>query len=343
MGNNNLRRHLLVAGLIALAFAVLPLLVTERYLLGEVIIFLIWSIVAANWNLLMGHAGVFSLAQMLFFATGAYGVAVATQFAGLSIWLAIPVAALAATLLALIIGAACLRLSGAYVALLTYAIAEMIHILIITDTACFRQVGGSCLQLFGGARGFSRFEDFGFRPLLKADWILGNYYVVWAVFAFTIFTLVVVIHGRLGLGFRAIRDNVGYAGSRGINRRKIQLIAFGISAFLSGLAGAVYAGHFRFAGPSLFEFSSLMFVLAMVIVGGLGSTWGPLIGAAAIMIVVEITKELGDARAIVLGLALILFVLFLPKGLAGSLERLQRVAGLSRKPVPEASTSKDSA
>lgn len=321
---DNLTRHLLISVLVVAAFALLPVVLTQRYLLGEVIVFFIWAMVAMNWNLLMGHAGVFSLAQMLFFAVGAYGMAMGVTFTGLSVWAAIPVAAVSSMLLALIIGMACLRLTGAYVALLTYAIAEMIHVLIITDTECFTLVRNNCQQLFGGSTGFSRFDDFGFRPLLKGNWILGHYYTVLAAFAVTIVGVVLIIHGRLGLAFRAIRDNVGYASSRGIDRKTYQVAAFALSALLTGLAGGVYAAHFRFAGPSLFEFSTLMFILAMVVVGGLGSTWGPLVGTGVMMIVVELSKEMGDARNLVLGLALIIFVVLMPKGLANLTARLWR-------------------
>lgn len=330
-----LQRHLGIGLLIVAGFAALPLVVTERYLLGEVIVFFIWAMVAMNWNVLMGHAGVFSLAQMLFVACGAYGVAMGVTFVGLSVWTAIPVAALSSAALALVIGMACLRLTGAYVALLTYAIAATIHILIITDTVCFTLVQNNCQQLFGGSTGFSRFDDFGFRPLLKANWILGHYYVVLGAFAITVLGVVAIIHGRLGLAFRAIRDNVGYASSRGIDRKKYQIAAFAVTAFLTGMAGGIYAAHFRFAGPSLFEFSTLMFVLAMVVVGGLGSTWGPLIGTGVIMIVVELSKEMGDARNLILGLALILFVMFLPKGLADAAAKLSRRLSGGSKPATE--------
>lgn len=313
---STLQRHLVIGLVVIAVFAALPLVISERYLLGEVIIFFIWAMVAMNWNVLMGHAGVFSLAQMLFVAVGAYGMAMGVTFVGLSVWAAIPLAALASALLAIVVGMACLRLTGAYVALLTYAIAEMVHVLIITDTECFTLVRNNCQQLFGGSTGFSRFDDFGFRSMLKGNWVLGNYYAVLVAFAITVLGVVVVIHGRLGLAFRAIRDNVGYASSRGIDRKKYQIAAFVITAFLTGLAGGVYAAHFRFAGPSLFDFSTLMFVLAMVVVGGLGSTWGPLIGTGSMMIVVELSKEMGDARNLVLGLALVIFVIVMPKGLA---------------------------
>ena len=317
----SLRKNLKIAVAVAALFALLPLVVTERYLLGEVIVFFIWAIVASQWNLIMGHAGVFSLAQLFLFACGAYTTGMLVSLFGFSIWLAIPIAALVATVVALIVGAACLRLTGAYVALLTFAIAEVVHILIITDTECFTHIRNNCQQLFGGATGFSRFGDLGFRKMLKADWILGNYYLVFAVFVITMIATLLIIHGRYGLAFRAIRDNLGYASSRGISRYKYQLLVFAISAFFTGLGGAVYAAHYRFAGPSLFEFSTLMLVLSMVIVGGLGSTWGPFIGAAVMMIVVEWMKELGDARNISMGLSLVLFVLFLPGGLASGFKQ----------------------
>ncbi|WP_138935382.1 branched-chain amino acid ABC transporter permease [Roseovarius arcticus] len=325
------QRHIAVGIAVIAGFCLLPLIITERYLLGEIVVFFIWAMVAMNWNILMGHAGVFSLAQMLFIAVGAYGMAMGVTFIGLNVWAAIPMAAVSSALLALVIGMACLRLTGAYVALLTYAIAEMIHVLIITDTECFTLVRNNCQQLFGGSTGFSRFDDFGFRALLKGSWMLGNYYTVLAAFALTVLACVVIIHGRLGLAFRAIRDNPGYAASRGIDRKKYQIIAFCVTAFLTGLAGAVYAAHFRFAGPSLFDFSTLMFILAMVVVGGLGSTWGPLIGTGLMMVVVELAKDMGDARNLILGLALILFVMVMPKGLAHGISTLGRLTRGSKQ------------
>lgn len=320
--SKTLRSHILIALCIVAAFATLPLFISEKYLLGQIISFFLWAIVASQWNLIMGHGGVFSLAQMFFFACGAYATAMLVEFGGLSIWVAMPLAAIISAGFALLIGAACLRLSGAYVALLTYAIATMVQVLIITDTNCFSQTAGDCRELFGGATGFSGFEDFGFRKILKANWIIGNYFVVLAVFALTMLVTVTVIHGRYGLAFRAIRDNLGYASSRGISRFRYQMIVFAISAFFTGLAGAAYSGHFKFAGPSLFDFSTAMMVLSMVIVGGLGSTWGPVIGTAVIMVVIEWMKEFGDARNLGLGLALILFVVFLPGGLAAESKRL---------------------
>lgn len=280
MPAHEMSRHLLGAVLLFAALSALPFLVTERYALGELITFLIWASVAVQWNVLTGHAGVFSLGQMLFFAIGSYCVAMFAVYFGLPPWASMPVAGLAAGVAALLIGLACLRLAAAYVALLTFAIAYMAYTLIISNSACYITTGGICIPFFGGTNGFSQFIDLGFRKLLKGNWIVGNYFSVLAVFALSFIASIIVIHGRLGLAFRATSDSAIYAAARGINRTRFQIIAFVVTAFFTGLAGASYAAHFRFAGPSLFELSTLIFVLSMVIVGGLKSTWGPIFGAA---------------------------------------------------------------
>jgi len=148
-------RHLIGAVLLLAALSVLPFVITERYALGEIITFLIWAAVAVQWNVLTGHAGVFSLGQMLFFAIGSYAVAMLAVYFGLSPWASMPVAGLTAAVAALLIGLACLRLAAAYVALLTFAIAYMIYTLIITDSACYITTGGTCTPFFGGTNGFS--------------------------------------------------------------------------------------------------------------------------------------------------------------------------------------------
>lgn len=301
-----------------LVMSVPPFLVSQRYLLGELIVFMLWASVAIQWNVLMGHAGVFSLGQMLFFAVGAYTVGMSGAYLDLSPWLSMPLGGIIAAAAALAIGAACLRLATAYVALLTFAIVYMVHTLIITDAGCFTLSGGICQPLFGGGNGFSSIPDFGFRQLLKGNWILGNYFVGLISLGLSLIAAIVVIHGRLGLAFRALRDSSIYAASRGLNRTKFHIVAFVITAFFTGLSGGVYATHFRFAGPSLFELPTLVFILSMVIVGGLRSTWGPVFGAAAMMLLVEIAKGMGDVRNTTIGVVLVLFVLLMPKGIAGA-------------------------
>lgn len=327
-----LQRHLLGCVLAVGFMAIAPLFVTQRYSLGEIILFMIWASVAIQWNVLLGHAGVFSLGQMLFFAIGAYAVGMFGVFGDVSPWFSMPIGAFAAALAAFVIGLACLRLETAYVALLTFAIVFMVSALISTDAECFITEGGLCTPMFGGGNGFSGFDDLGFRQLLKGKWVVGNFYVVLVVFALSLVASIIVIHGRLGLAFRALGDSRIYAAARGMNRTRFHIIAFVITAFFTGLTGAVYAAHFRFAGPSLFEFSNLVFVLAMIVVGGLKSTWGPVFGAALMMILVEFAKGWGDIQNSLIGVVLIAFVLLLPRGLAGATARFAERLGKRASP-----------
>jgi branched-chain amino acid transport system permease protein len=229
---------------------------------------------------------------------------------------------LVTVVVSIIIGAACLRLRGPYVALLTLAIAQVIYLVVVNDTACFTNPPSGCLPLFGGVRGFSRFGDLGFRALLGSKFYVAHYYVGLGLAVLAVMFSIAIIRGPLGLAFKALRDNPGYAMSRGISKFKYQLWVFGLSAFFTGLAGAFYAAQFGVVGPIVFSIAMLLFLLSMIVVGGMGTIWGPLLGAALLMLADEGMREVGDWRDIGLGLVLAIFVILLPKGLAGL--RLQR-------------------
>jgi len=216
-----------------------------------------------------------------------------------------------------VIGLACLRLRGPYVALLTLAIAQVIYLIVVNDTACFTNPPSGCLPLFGGVRGFSRFGDLGFRSLLGSKWYVAHYYVGLGLAVLAVLFSIAIIRGPLGLAFQALRDNPGYAMSRGISKFKYQLWLFGLSAFFTGLAGAFYAAQFGVVGPIVFSLAMLLFLLSMIVVGGMGTIWGPLLGAALLMIADEGMREFGDWRDIGLGLILAVFVILLPRGLVG--------------------------
>jgi branched-chain amino acid transport system permease protein len=109
--------------------------------------------------------------------------------------------------------------------------------------------------------------------------------------------------------------------SRGISQFRYQLWVFALSAFFTGLAGAVYAAQFKVVGPTIFSFTLLLFLLSMIVVGGVGSVWGPLVGAALLMLADEGFKEFQDWRALGMGLVLPLFVVLLPGGLVGLFKR----------------------
>lgn len=330
MRTSPLRTDLLI-GVVVLVIAVaLPFGIDSRYLMGQLILALFYATIASQWNLLFGFSGIFSLAQMAIFAFGGYVVALLAVYFGWNIWAGLLPAALGAVVFSLIIGLACLRLTGVYVALLTLAIAQTMYILIVTDTECFRMNGTVCQQLTGGAQGFARFGDMGMKPLLKGNWLIGNYAVVTALFAVTMIFTWIVVHSPVGLAFRALKDNPGYAVARGINRFQAQLLVFGISAFFTGLAGGLYVAHFQAVGPGLLSMSTLMFIIAAVVVGGVGSFWGPLVGAMLLVGADEIMRDFGQFRNLGLGLIIAFFIVVMPRGLIGALNALVQKIGAGR-------------
>ncbi len=309
----------ILIGVIAVAVAVaLPFLDMSRYILTQITLFFIWAGIITQWNLVFGTAGIFSLAQMAVFAMGGYTTAMLGLYLDWSLWAAAPVGAITAVLFSIIIGAATLRLRGPYVALLTLAVAEAMREMIVTDVNCFYYVNDICYNFTGGSRSLSKFGDFGFREWLGyKNAVMGDYYlglfllVLGMVFAF------VIIRSPLGCAFRAIRDNPDCAVTQGINRVKYQLLVFALSAFFTGLMGGFYAGHFRTMGPSVLDLSVLLFLLSMLIVGGLGHAWGPLLGCGLLMLADEMLRDFGEWRMIGVGTITVAFIVLVPGGIAG--------------------------
>ncbi len=322
------KRDLLISLGLAALLILVPLFIGTRYIITQMTLFFIWAVVVTQWNLVLGVGGIFSLAQMALFAIGAYATAMLGYYFAFPILVAMPLAGLVTVFASMVIGLACLRLRGPYVALLTLAIAQVIYLIVVNDTACFTNPPSGCLPLFGGVRGFSKFGDLGFRSLFGSKWYVAHYYVGLGLALIALIFSIAIIHGPLGLAFKALRDNPGYAMSRGISKFKYQLWVFGLSAFFTGLAGAFYATQFGVVGPVVFSLSALLFLMSMIVVGGMGTIWGPLLGAAVLMLADEGMREFGDWRDIGLGVILTMFVIFLPKGLAGLLPglRLKRAA-----------------
>ena len=326
----------LLMGLAVLAVLVaIPYVVESRYVLGQVILTLFLATIGSQWNLLFGYSGVFSLAQMAMFGLGGYATAMLCVYLGLGIWVAIPLGAVIAALISLVIGVACLRLTGVYVALLTLAIAQALYLLIVTDTACFTMVGSVCRQFTGGAVGFARFGDFGTRAWLKSKWLVGNYAIVSALFVVVMAATYTIIKSPIGLAFRALKDNPGYAVARGVNRFQSQLLVFGLSAFFTGLAGGFYAIHFQAISPTILSLSQLLFIIAATVVGGVGSFWGPFVGTVILMIADEAMRETGEYRTLGLGLIIAAAIVLMPNGILGRLADLGRWLGTrsSRRPA----------
>ena len=310
------RRDSLIGIALLAALIMIPLTGASRYALGQIVLFMIYAAIATHWNLLFGYAGIFSLAHLTLFGIGAYAMAMLNFYMGVSIWLAIPMAGVVAVCASLILGFATLRLSGIYMALLTLAFAQVVYVLIVTDTDCFIHTETACRLLTGGAAGFYGFEDFGTRHLFKSNWFAANYYIVLFAATLTVAAALILMHSGFGVALMALRDNPLYAQALGVNKLRLRLQVFAISAFFTGMMGAIYAGHLRTVSPTVMSLSKMLYLIAAVVLGGAGRSWGAVLGLAVLMLAAEVL-DFGSAQQIGIGVILLLTPILFRRGLLG--------------------------
>ena len=294
-------------------FGVVGLFLGESYLYHTLILFFIWTIVVVGWDLLLGYVGIFSFAQLVFFAAGAYATGM------LSIGLDVPpMAALVlggATVgvLGLLIGLPCLRLRGEYVALFTFAVHLALPSILIQGRSL--GTGGST-----GLMGIPPMEVFGhtLRTIDKMPW----YFLTLAVAAIAVYVVYfVIVPGRLGKAFVMLRDSEEFAKSLGVNDYKYKLIAFTLSASITGIAGGLYGQYLGVVTPKILGNELFLMAMLMLSVGGLGRFPGVILGAFIITVGNEILRDAGQLRLLALGICVVLSILFMPHGVIHLRER----------------------
>ena len=287
----------------------LPLLLQRldsgNFLVVLLILFLMQAVVAQAWNLVMGFGGIYSFAQVAFFAIGGWTTGVLAHSLGWNPYLTILFAPLVATLAALLIGLPALRLRGTYVVLLTLAFHELSRVFAITGPRF----------ISGGGYGLTIVPGFPLGEIGVDRQLLYLYYIALAIFAFATFVIWRVIHSPLGVAAAALRDSEPYAVSRGISQFKVRLILFGISAFLTGLAGGYMTHYSTGISTSVFDLSRLIDLLAMIVIGGWGTFIGPILGAGIVIGLDQTLEGIGAYRSLVEGLVLAFVAVFAPQGL----------------------------
>lgn len=307
------RGHLpLVASLVLLCLV--PLWVGSPYVLHLFILSMIFAMLSASWNLINGYAGIFTFGHQAFFGLGAYFSALLAMRLGLSPWLTLWLGGTAAALAGALIGLPVLRIrSVAHVAIVTLAFAEIVEIVVSNLTDLTR---GTL-----GLAGIPAFPGFTLPAIGSVAFGAGDrisyYYVALALLILTMALLVWLTESRTGLALKAIRDSEAAADSLGINLTRYKLLAFVVSSFVAGVAGGFYAHYLRILTPdSAIGVSIMITILVITLIGGIGTTIGPLGGAFLVTFGLEQLRALGDYRLMVYGGLLILFVMFLPRGLA---------------------------
>jgi branched-chain amino acid transport system permease protein len=277
------------------------------------------SLLAQSWNMLGGYGGQFSFGHALFFGTGAYVQVIAQSTLGWNAWLALLGAVAAATCVAAFVGALTFRygLKGSYFALVTLAFAEVFRILAVSVDF----TGGGVGLMLPLHESFANMQFASRRGYIGL--VLG--FVVAAMLATSWLR-----HSRFGAQLQAVRDNEDAARAIGVDPWSVKLGAITLSAAFMGAGGAFYVQVFQYIDPGL-AFGPVSSVEALVaaIVGGMGTLWGPVLGAAVLHLLGELTRnlfgQLPGLNMIVYGSVLVLIVMFVPRGLSGAGRSLRDV------------------
>lgn len=295
-------RDLALCVAIALAAVALPWLAND-YIVGVGTGLLMWIALTQSWALLASLSGYVSLGHVLFFGLGAYVVVVSWEVLPLAV--SLPLAALAAALLALLAGYPVLRVRGPYFVILTFGIAELAKYIVLAIDA---ELGHASRFILGA-------------PGLEV--------IYWMLLALALAACVLgwaVRRSRLGTGLRAVRENEEAAETLGVPVARYKLVAFVLSALIPGAVGGVMALRTTyFEAVQAFDPMVSFNMIAMAIIGGGDRLRGPLLGALLLFVLSELLwANAPQLYMIILGLLLVTFVLFLPAGLAGGLRRQAR-------------------
>ncbi|MDP9895765.1 branched-chain amino acid transport system permease protein [Variovorax boronicumulans] len=297
--------------LFAVLVACVPFVTKSGVTLNFVMMALYATLIAQAWNILGGFGGQFSFGHALFFGTGAYIQAIAQLQGGINAWVALPLAIVGAAVVGLFMGALTFRygLKGSYFALVTLAFAEVFRILALS------------VDFTGGGVGLMvplRESVANLQFSSRAGYL-------WVVLAMVVAALLVtwwLRNGRFGAYLQAVRDNEDAARAVGVNPFRVKLGAIGLSAAFMGAAGAFYVQVFQYIDAGI-AYGPAVSIEALVaaIVGGMGTMWGPVLGAVVLHVLSDLTRnlfgELPGINMVIYGTVLVLIVIFVPRGIAG--------------------------
>ncbi|MCX6689250.1 MAG: branched-chain amino acid ABC transporter permease [Methanoregula sp.] len=302
---------------------VCPFISGNMYLLNLLSLLLIFIIFASAWNLL-AYSGQGSLGHAAFFGIGAYASTLIAVQSGISPYVTIFIGAAVAAFVGVLIGLTCVRLKEWFLAMVTFGFAIIVQTLTVSILA----------PMTGGWDGIAS-------PRLLSPNIPGyqliEYYSILVITIASIIAIWWIMKSRIGLAFSAIRENELEARASGINPVRYRLLAFAMSAYLAGVAGAIEIHHIGYITPEIYNVDISFWPVTYVIFGGLGTLAGPIVGTIVLTFIWESLKMLGltFARYVIVGVLLILVIIFLPKGLVDLPNRLQQWWERRKKHEPD--------
>ena len=315
--NSSLARYG-TAAILALALVV-PFVSDSMFLLNLLSLMLIFIIFSSAWNLL-ACSGQGSLGHAAFFGIGAYASTLIAVKSGVSPFVTIFLGAAVAAFIGILIGLTCVRLKEWFLAMVTFGFAIIVQTITVSILTPFT----------GGWDGIAS-------PRLLSPSMPGyqliEYYSILIITVASIVFIWYIMKSRIGLAFSAIRENELEARASGVDPVRYRLLAFGLSAYLAGIAGALQIHHIGYITPEIFGVDLSFWPITYVILGGLGTIAGPVIGTVVLTIIWECLKMAGltFSRYIIVGVILILTIIFLPKGLVDLPNQLPKWQEAMRK------------
>lgn len=303
----------------------LPFLLTELdqgYLFRLAQLSMIFVILSASLNLVSGTAGLLSLAHAAFYGIGAYAAALLATHYDLAFIVTVPLAMIIAGAFGFLTAIPAIRLVRIFFTVATLSIGEII---LLTITNWYGLTRGPL-----GIRGISPIEIFG----IDLSGRLGTYYVIAVCMLVSLWVLHRIMHSYYGNALRALREDDQSAAAMGLNVNLLKIEVFAISAAFAGLAGGLQAHSTGYISPDMFGLEQSILILTMVVVGGLGSLPGSIIGALLLILLPELGREVGQLRMLLVGIVLFIAIVALPRGLyseTAAIRSIRWLFGGSRK------------
>ena len=300
--------------------AILPLVIQNDYVIRVAIMAGIFIVLSLSLNLVTGYTGQFCLGWAAFYGVGAYTSALLVMRLNFSFWLAMPLGGLMAALFGIALGIPTMRLKDIYLAITTLGFGEIVRLTMVNWTDLTR---GSM-----GLPGIPSPSLFGF----EFNSNIPYYYLILILVLITVIAMQRIIDSRIGRALIAIREDDLAAKAVGIDITAYKVMAFAVGAFFAGIAGSFYAHYSSFIDPHTFSFAESISVLAMVVLGGMGSIRGAILGAVVLSIAPEILRDVSEYRMIIFGLIMMVVMLVRPQGIMGKGRDRQKPRIRTRKP-----------
>lgn len=292
----------LAIGLVILIFP----LVTSMYQTSIMSTALLYVVLGLGLNIVIGFGGMLHLGYIAFYAVGAYTYALLNYHFGVGFWLALPLGGVFSFLFGILLGIPVLRLKGDYLAIVTLGFAEIIRI--VLENWNEFSFGPS------GIANIPRPPFFGIKLSLQHATVY-LYYIIVALVIFTIFIVARLKNSRLGRAWEAMREDDIACEAMGVDITKTKVTAFALGAFWAGLAGVVFAAKTTFINPASFTVWESIVVLSLVVLGGMGSITGVVLGAFLLILLPEYLRAFSEYRMLIFGLALVIMMIFRPGGM----------------------------